>query len=279
MDKQQVLELEQRAKSIRCNIIKMIGEAKSGHPGGSLSAADILTVLYFKEMRVKAEEPNWSERDRFILCKGHAAPVLYGTLAEKGFFPEEEILTLRKINSRLQGHPDMKKLPGVDMSTGSLGQGLSVANGMALSFKLDKKPNRVFALLGDGEIQEGQVWEAAMAAAHYKLDNLIAFLDHNGLQIDGPITEVMSPEPVADKWRAFGWHVQVINGHDFVEIINALEEAKEVSGQPSMIIAETVKGKGVSFMENQAGWHGNAPSQEQVMHALEDLAKRGCTIS
>lgn len=278
MQKEELLELEGHAKSIRCHIVKMVGAAKSGHPGGSLSAADILTALYFKAMKIKPDDPQWPERDRFVLCKGHAAPVLYGALAEKGFFPVEEIMTLRKINSRLQGHPDMKKLPGVDMSTGSLGQGLSVANGMALSFKLDNKPNLVFALLGDGEIQEGQVWEAAMAAAHYKLDNLIAFLDHNGLQIDGPITEVMSPEPVLDKWKAFGWHVQVIDGHNVEAILEAIEEAKKVPGQPSMIIANTIKGKGVSFMEGQAGWHGTAPSEEQVMQALEDLAKVGCPI-
>jgi transketolase len=278
MDNQELQQLQQTAKKVRCHIVRMVGEAKSGHPGGSLSAADILTVLYFKEMKVNPQDPRWAERDRFILCKGHAAPVLYGTLAEKGFFPEEEILTLRKINSRLQGHPDMKKLPGVDMSTGSLGQGLSVANGMALSFKLDGKANRVYAVLGDGEIQEGQVWEAAMAAAHYKLDNVIAFLDYNGLQIDGPITDVMSPEPVADKWRAFGWNVQVIDGHNIEEIVNAIDAAKKVQGKPSIIIAKTIKGKGVSFMENQAGWHGNAPSQEQVAQALEDLAKVGCPI-
>jgi transketolase len=199
--------------------------------------------------------------------------VLYAALAEKGFFPIEELITLRKINSRLQGHPDMKKLPGVDMSTGSLGQGLSAANGMALAGKLDNSDFRVYALLGDGEIQEGQIWEAAMLAAHYKLDNLVAFLDHNGLQIDGPITEVMSPEPVADKWRAFGWNVLVINGHKIQEIAGALAKARETKGKPTMIIAETVKGKGVSFMENQAGWHGNAPKPEQLDQCLEDIGK------
>ncbi|MDA8210738.1 MAG: transketolase [Clostridia bacterium] len=266
-----VQEVAGRAKAMRKHIVQMITGAKSGHPGGSLSAAEIVATLYFHEMKLNPQQPDWPERDRFVLCKGHAAPVLYAALAEKGFFPVEEIMTLRKINSRLQGHPDMKKLPGVEMSTGSLGQGLSAANGMALAGKLDKRDFRVYALLGDGEIQEGQVWEAAMLAAHYKLDNLVGFLDHNGLQIDGPITEVMSPEPVADKWRAFGWNVVVVNGHDIRAIAGALAGAREVKGQPTMIIAETVKGKGVSFMENQAGWHGNAPKPEQLAQCLEDI--------
>ena len=271
MDNSTLQELEEKACIIRQDIVKMLGESKSGHPGGSLSATDIVTTLYFYEMKVDPANPKWPDRDRFVLSKGHAAPVLYAALAEKGYFPREELLTLRKIGSRLQGHPSMKHLPGVEMSTGSLGQGLSAANGMALAARLDGKGYRVHVILGDGEIQEGQVWEAAMAAAHYKLDNVVAFLDHNGLQIDGPTEDVMSPEPVADKWRAFGWHVEVINGHDFTEIINALKKAKEVKGKPTMIIANTIKGKGVSFMENQVGWHGSAPNPEQTSQALSEL--------
>ncbi len=265
-------KLQEIARQIRRNIITMLAEAGSGHPGGSLSAVEILTTLYFQEIRVDPANPQWPERDRFVLSKGHAAPVLYATLAEKGFFPREELLTLRKINSRLQGHPDMKKVPGVDMSTGSLGQGFSVSVGMALAGKMDKKAYRVYVLLGDGEVQEGQVWEAAMAAAHYKLDNLTAFLDHNGLQIDGPVNEVMSPEPVVDKFKAFGWHVEQIDGHSFTQITRALEIAKSIKDKPTMIIAETVKGKGVSFMEHEAGWHGTAPKKDQAAQALEELA-------
>lgn len=249
----------------------MLGKSKSGHPGGSLSAADIVTALYFHEMKIDPQNPGWRERDKFVLSKGHAAPVLYAALARKGYFPIEELSTLRKVDSRLQGHPSMKHLPGVEMSTGSLGQGLAAANGMALAARLDGLGSRIYVLLGDGEIQEGQVWEAAMAAAHYKVDNLVAFLDHNGLQIDGPTTEVMSPEPVADKWRAFGWHVEVIDGHNLAAILEALQKAKEVKGKPTMIIADTVKGKGVSFMENRCEWHGTAPSSEQVEKALGDL--------
>lgn len=271
MDEAKNRELAGRAREIRRHIIKMVGEAGSGHPGGSLSAADIMAALYFHEMRVNPKDLQWPERDRFILSKGHAAPVLYAALAEKGYFPVDELLTLRKINSRLQGHPSMKHLPGVEMSTGSLGQGISAANGMALAGKLDGLDYRVFVLLGDGEVEEGQVWEAAMAAAHYKLDNVIAFLDHNGLQIDGPITEVMSPEPLADKWRAFGWAVQEIDGHDFGKILSALSKAKSVKEQPSMIIAKTVKGKGVCFMEDKADWHGTAPNADQVCEALTGL--------
>lgn len=271
MDNSTLQELEAKACTIRQDIIRMLGEAKSGHPGGSLSATDIVTTLYFYEMNIDPANPKWPDRDRFVLSKGHAAPVLYAALAEKGYFPREELLTLRKTGSRLQGHPSMKHLPGVEMSTGSLGQGLSAANGMALAARLDGKGYRVYVILGDGEIQEGQVWEAAMAAAHYKLDNMVAILDHNGLQIDGPTEDVMSPEPVADKWRAFGWHVIEINGHDFTEIINALKKAKEVKGKPTMIIANTIKGKGVSFMENQVGWHGNAPNPEQTSQALSEL--------
>lgn len=264
--------IAEKAKEMRRQIIRMIGAAQSGHPGGSLSAADIVATLYFHEMRVDPAQPHWPERDRFVLCKGHAAPVLYAALAEKGFFPKEELLTLRRINSRLQGHPDMKKLPGVEMSTGSLGQGLSVSVGMALAARLDQVAWRVYALLGDGEIQEGQVWEAAMAAAHYKLDNLCAILDYNGLQIDGPCCEVMNSEPVAEKWRAFGWHVLEIDGHDITAIIGALAQARQTKGQPTIIIARTIKGKGVSFMEKQVGWHGTAPKPEQVEAALAELA-------
>lgn len=275
MDSREIEMLKERACEIRKDIIRMLEQAGSGHPGGSLSAADIVAALYFKVLRIDPQDPRKPDRDRFILSKGHAAPVLYAALAQRGFFPREELPTLRKLGSRLQGHPDMKKLPGVEMSTGSLGQGLSAANGMALAGRLDKLDYRVYVLLGDGEIQEGQVWEAAMAAAHYKLDNLTAFLDHNRMQIDGPIEEVMSPEPVADKWRAFGWDVQVIDGHDTGQILKAVEKALAVKGRPSMIIAETVKGKGVSFMENQAGWHGVAPKPEESERALAELAGEG----
>ena len=264
--------LELRARGIRRHIVRMTGAAGSGHPGGSLSATDIVTALYFKIMRLDPGNPQWPDRDRFVLSKGHAAPVLYAALAEKGFLETAELLTLRKLGSRLQGHPDMRVLPGVEMSTGSLGQGLSAATGMALAGKLDEKDYRVYVLLGDGEIQEGQIWEAAMAAAHYRLDNLIAFLDFNGLQIDGPVRDIMSPEPVVDKWRAFGWHVQDIDGHDFKQIIGAVQKAHGVSGKPSMIVSRTVKGKGVSFMENEVGWHGVAPNAEQVAQALQELA-------
>lgn len=264
--------LEDKAKQIRRHIVSMLAEAGSGHPGGSLSIADIVTALYFEVMKVDPARPDCEDRDRFVLSKGHACPALYAALAEKGFFPVEELQTLRKIDSRLQGHPDMKKTPGVEMSTGSLGQGLAAANGMALAGKLDKKDYRVYVILGDGEIQEGMIWEAAMAAAHYKLDNLTAFLDLNGLQIDGPIQEVMNPEPVADKWAAFGWNVLTIDGHDFEQIIEAVEKAKATKGKPTMIIANTVKGKGVSFMENEVDWHGNAPSKEQAEQALAELA-------
>jgi len=269
------LEIEQlktKAREIRRHIIRMLGEAGSGHPGGSLSSADIVTALYFHEMRLRPEEPHWPDRDRFVLSKGHAAPVLYAILAERGYFPVEELLTLRKLGSRLQGHPDMKKLPGVEMSTGSLGQGLAAANGMALAARLDRRGYRVYALLGDGELQEGMVWEAAMAAAHYKLDNLAAFVDHNGLQIDGPVAEVMSPEPVADKWRAFGWHTLCIDGHDPGQILDALAEARTVKSRPTMIVAETMKGKGCSFMEGKVDWHGTAPKPEEMEKALAELA-------
>ncbi len=259
------------ATKIRKHVIEGVYHAASGHPGGSLSIADILAVLYFEEMRVDPNCPHWEDRDRFVLSKGHCAPALYGALAERGFFPAEDIKTLRRIDSYLQGHPDMKGVPGVDMSTGSLGQGICAANGMAYAARLDGKDYRVYAILGDGELEEGQVWEAAMFAPHYRLDNLCAFVDLNGLQIDGPTREVMSPYPVDEKFRAFGWHVIVIDAHDYSEIRAALAEARQVKGKPTMIIAKSVKGKGVSFMENQAGWHGVAPKQEEYEQAMAEL--------
>ena len=274
MDKAKELELKKIATEIRKSIIIQTAEAGSGHPGGSLSGVEILTYLYFVEMNIDPKNPKDPNRDRFVLSKGHASPLLYAVLAEKGFISKEELKGFRQIYSNLQGHPDMKKVPGVEMSTGSLGQGLSVANGMALAGKLDEKNYRVYVLLGDGEIQEGQIWEAAMTAAHYKLDNLTAFLDHNGLQKEGKITEVMSPEPVDEKFRAFGWHVIKIDGHDFNQIEKAVNEAKTIKGKPTIIIAETVKGKGVSFMENEVGWHGTAPNKEQAQKALEELQKQ-----
>lgn len=272
------IALKRIANTLRQDIISMLVTSKSGHPGGSLSAAEIIATLFFREMRVKPEDPRWADRDRFVLSKGHAAPVLYAALAEKGYFPKEELQGLRQIGRMLQGHPDMKKTPGVDMSTGSLGQGLSAANGMALAGKLDGKDYQVFVLLGDGEMAEGQVWEAAMASAHYKLDNVTAVLDFNGLQIDGTTDSVMCSSPLAEKWRAFCWHVIEVNGHDVDALIEAFAEARQVKGKPSMIIAKTVKGKGVSFMENVAGWHGNAPSAEQGEQALKELREEALTL-
>jgi transketolase len=268
LTQEKLAELARRANSVRRNIVKMVTEAKSGHPGGSLSAADILVTLYFAELNADPHRTDDPDRDRFVLCKGHAAPVLYATLAEKGYLPHAELSTLRQIDSRLQGHPSLKDLPGIDMSTGSLGQGLSAANGMALAARLDGRNYRVYALLGDGELEEGQVWEAAMFSAHYKLDNLTAFVDFNGLQIDGPVTEVMSPLPIPDKWRAFGWHVIEIDGHDYNQIYNALQTAKTVKGKPTMIVAATVKGRGVGVMENVCDWHGKAPSAEECANML-----------
>ncbi|KAB2953603.1 transketolase [Heliorestis acidaminivorans] len=264
--------LEDRARKIRRHIITMTHSAGSGHPGGSLSAADIVSALFFAELKVDPQNPQWPDRDRFVLSKGHAAPVLYAALAEKGFFPLEEIKNLRKIGHFLQGHPDMKKVPGVDMSTGSLGQGLSTAIGMSLALKLDQKESRVWALLGDGELQEGQIWEAAMAASHYKLDNVTAFVDYNGLQIDGTLEEVMSCDPIAEKFQAFGWQVIEIDGHNIAEILSAIATAKETKGKPTCIVAKTIKGKGVSFMEDQVGWHGNAPNAEQYEKAIAELS-------
>jgi len=266
-----IKSLAEQAKIVRRRILEMLALAGSGHPGGSLSGADYATVLYWHEMRLDPKNPAWPERDRFILSKGHAAPLLYAVLAERGYFPVEELKGLRKLGSMLQGHPDMKKTPGVEISTGSLGHGLAVANGMALAGRLNQLDYRVYVMLGDGEVQEGMVWEAAMAAAHYKLDHVTAFLDHNGLQIDGPVCEVMNPKPLPDKWQAFGWHVIEIDGHDIRQILVALEKAKKTKGKPSIIIGKTVKGKGISFMENQVGWHGVAPSKDDLRRALAEL--------
>ena len=264
-------ELKSISTEIRKDIVKMLTESASGHPGGSLSATDIMTVLFFKEMNIDPNNEKDPNRDRFVLSKGHAAPVLYSTLARRGYFPVEELSTLRKFKSRLQGHQSIQYLPGIDMSTGSLGQGISAAVGMALAGKIDKKDYRVYTLLGDGELEEGQVWEAAMCAAHYKLNNLTAFIDFNGLQIDGDITKVMNPCPIDKKFEAFGWNVLVIDGHNYEEIIDAIEKAKECKDKPTAVVCNTVKGKGVSFMENQAAWHGTAPSKEQCETALKEL--------
>ena len=267
------LELEKMAVEVRKGIIVGVYNAKSGHPGGSLSAADIFTYLYFEEMNIDPENPKDENRDRFVLSKGHVAPGLYSTLAHRGFFPVEELENLRHIGSFLQGHPDMKHIPGVDMSSGSLGQGFSAAVGMALAGKMDEKDYRVYALAGDGEIQEGQIWEAAMFAGHRKLDNLVLFVDNNGLQIDGNIADVCSPYPIDKKFEAFNFHVINIDGNNFDEIAAALKEARETKGMPTAIIAKTVKGKGVSYMENQAGWHGKAPNAEEYAIAMEELEK------
>jgi len=263
--------LSDKALAVRRHIIRMIYHAKSGHPGGSLSATDILVTLYFKYLRHDPKNPGWLERDRFVLSKGHAVPALYAVLAECGYFPVEELLTLRKINSRLQGHPDAKKTPGIEASTGSLGQGLSIAVGMALASRLDGGKYRVYAMIGDGESESGQIWEAGMAAAHFKLDNLTVFLDRNNLQIDGCTENIMCLEPLARKWEAFGWHVIEINGHDFRQIANAIEERWKVKGKPTMIIARTVKGKGVSFMENNVAFHGKPPNKDEAERAMKEL--------
>lgn len=266
-----VEELENIAKQVRRGIIEAVYSNKSGHPGGSLSVADILTVLYFKEMNINPEKPNWENRDRLVLSKGHCSPALYSCLANRGYFPTEDLKTFRNINSYLQGHPDKNKVPGVDMTTGSLGQGLSVANGMAIAGKINKKDYRVYCILGDGEIEEGQIWEASMASNKYKLDNLCVIIDNNNLQIDGTIEEVMSSYPIDEKFKSFGFQIININGHDIEEIIKAFDVAKNVKGRPTCIIAKTVKGKGVSFMENQAVWHGKAPNEEQYKKAMEEL--------
>lgn len=269
------LELEKMANEIRKDIVTAVHSAKSGHPGGSLSSADIFTYLYFEEMNVDPANPKWEDRDRFVLSKGHVAPGLYSTLAEKGYFPKEDLKTLRHTGSYLQGHPDMKHIPGIDMSSGSLGQGVSVAVGMAAAGKYDKKDYRVYTLTGDGEIQEGQIWEAAMWAGHRKLDNLVVIVDNNNLQIDGSIEDVCSPYPIDKKFEAFNFHVINIDGNDFDQIRAAFKEARETKGMPTAIIAKTVKGKGVSFMENAEGWHGKAPNDEEYEIAMADLEKAG----
>lgn len=267
-------ELMALACKVRMGALRATHAAKSGHPGGSLSAADLFTYLYFRELKLDPQNPRWDDRDRFVLSKGHTAPGLYAALALRGFLPEEELTTLRKTGSRLQGHPNMNEIPGVDMSTGSLGQGVSTAAGMALSARYLGKSNRVYTLLGDGEIQEGQVWEALMFAHHYALDNLCVVIDNNGLQIDGKITDVMNPYPIPDKLRAFGLAVSEIDGHSFEEIEGAFAGARETKGVPFAIVMKTVKGKGVSFMENQAGWHGKAPNDEELKAALDELQAR-----
>ena len=272
MDK---LKLMKTANEVRKGIVTSVHSAKAGHPGGSLSAADLFTYLYFEELNVDPKDPKKADRDRFVLSKGHTAPGLFAALAEKGFFPKEDLITLRHTGSYLQGHPDMKCIPGVDMSSGSLGQGVSAAVGMAIAAKISGDDYRVYTLLGDGEIQEGQVWEAAMLASHHKLDNLLVIVDNNNLQIDGEITKVNSPYPIDKKFEAFNFHVINIDGNDFDQIDAAFKEAKSVKGRPTVIIAKTVKGKGVSFMENQAGWHGKAPNDEEFKIAMADLEKAG----
>ena len=269
------LELQKTANEIRKSIVTAVHSAKAGHPGGSLSAADIFTYLYFEELNIDPKNPKMADRDRFVLSKGHTAPGLYAALAERGFFPKEDLVTLRHTGSYLQGHPDMKHIPGVDMSSGSLGQGISAAVGMAIAGKMDEADYRVYTLLGDGEIQEGQVWEASMLAASHKLDNLVVIVDNNNLQIDGTIEEVNSPYPIDKKFEAFNFHVINIDGNDFDQIEAAFKEARKTKGMPTAIIAKTIKGKGVSFMEDQAGWHGKAPNDEQYAQAMEELEKAG----
>jgi transketolase len=268
-----IAALEEKARNLRVDIIKTLHRSKSGHTGGSLSAIDLITALYFHVMRHDPADPAWPARDRFVLSKGHAAPAQYVALAEAGYFPKEDLMMLRRLGSHLQGHPDSKGTPGVEVCTGSLGQGLSLANGIALALRLDKSASRVYAILGDGELQEGQIWEASMAAAHYRLDNLCAMVDANGLQIDGEVAKVMNVEAIGAKFQAFGWHLLEIDGHDMGAIVAALEEAKKVAGQPTVIVARTVKGKGVSFFENKASYHGVTPSDEELPKALECL---GC---
>ena len=266
-----IKELTKKAVEIRKGIIEAVYWAQSGHPGGSLSVADILTVLYFDEMNIDEKNPNWEDRDRLVLSKGHCSPALYSCLANRGYFPIEDLKTFRKIDSYLQGHPDKNKVPGVDMTTGSLGQGLSAANGMAIAAKMDNKDYRVYCILGDGEIEEGQIWEAAMTSNKYKLDNLCVIVDNNNLQIDGTIEEVMSSYPIDEKFRSFGFEIIKIDGHDIEEITKAFEVAKNIKGKPTCIIAKTVKGKGISYMENQVGWHGKAPNEEQYKEAMVSL--------
>jgi len=269
-----IKELQKIANNIRIGIIEAVYGAKSGHPGGALSIADILTVLYFNEMNINPKEPNSKSRDRLVLSKGHASPALYSTLAERGYFPKEDLKRFRKIDSNMQGHPDMNKVPGVDMTTGSLGQGLSSANGMAMSSKLDKEGFKIYCILGDGEIEEGQIWEAAMTSAHYKLDNLCVIVDNNDLQIDGSIKNVMSPYPIDKKFESFGFNVLKVDGHNIEELISAFKTFKNTKGKPTAIIANTIKGKGVSFMENEVSWHGKAPSDEEYAQAIRELKNK-----
>jgi transketolase len=270
-------EMKRAANEIRKDIIRMTAAAGSGHPGGSLSSVEILVSLYFNVMKHDPKNPAWSERDRFVLSKGHVCPVLYAALARSGYFPVDELLTLRKLGSRLQGHPHRLKLECLETSSGSLGQGLSIAVGMAIGFRMDHRNQRAYCLMGDGELQEGQVWEAAMSGAHYRLDNLCGIVDVNRLQIDGWTKDVMNIEPLAKKWEAFGWHTIEVDGHDLEQLIKAFEEAKETKGKPTVILANTVKGKGVSFMENKAEWHGKAPKKEEAQKALDELEKnQGC---
>lgn len=269
-------DLDSVANVIRQDIIKMISAAGSGHPGGSLSIAEIVTALYFKVMRHDPSNPGMEERDRFILSKGHACPAVYAALAECGYFPKEELLTLRKMGSILQGHPDMHKTPGLEASTGSLGQGLSIATGIALGLKMDLKKNKVYCIMGDGELDEGQIWEAAMTAAHYKLDNLCGIVDRNGLQIDGCTHDVKNIEPLAEKWKAFGWNVLEVDGHNICDIVTAMGRFRHTHYRPTVIIAHTIKGKGVSYMDNEAGWHGKAPDLDQTEKALQELTGRCC---
>lgn len=266
-------ELKEISRKIRIDILKMLHKAKSGHTGGSLSAVEILVSLYYVVMRHRPDDPMWEDRDRFVLSKGHAAPALYAVLASCGYFPREELNTLRQLGSRLQGHPKANSLPGIEVSTGSLGQGLSIANGIALGLRLSKKDSRVYVLLGDGEIQEGMVWEAAMSASHYSIDNLCAIVDNNGFQIDGAVHSVMNIYPIGEKFSAFGWQVFEVNGHDFVELLDAFNEARHVKGRPSIIIAKTVKGKGVSFMEGKYEYHGVAPTDDELVRALKELGE------
>jgi transketolase len=267
----QLMELKERSRQMRGHIIKMLAAAKSGHPGGSLSAVELLAYLYFHKMKIDPQNPKLASRDRFVLSKGHAAPVLYAALAERGYFPKDQVINLRKFGSMLQGHPDMRKTPGVDVSTGSLGQGLSISNGIALAGKLDQSLYRVYVLMGDGETEEGQVWEALMTSAHYKLDNLTAFIDYNHMQIDGCIEEVKSLNNLSQRFNSFGWHVMEIDGHDFEAIDKAVEEAEHMKGKPTVILLRTCKGKGCSFMENRVEWHGTAPKPEEAEKALIEL--------
>lgn len=266
-------ELESVARDIRCDIIKMVHQAGSGHPGASLSTVEIVTALYFKVMNIDPKNPGWQERDRFILSKGHACPVHYSALARRGYFPLEELGRLRQINSKLQGHPDMNKTPGCDMTAGSLGNGLSCGVGMALAAKMDKLPSQIYVVLGDGEIQEGAIWEGAMTAAHYQLDNLVAIVDNNGLQLDGNTCDVMNIEPIADKWASFGWNVINVDGHDLGALIAAFESARQTKVKPTVLVADTTKGKGVSFMEDQCDWHGRWPTEEETRKALAELGE------